>query len=230
MKTHLAILFFLAVLDFNTLKAQELLPTETNVLVNVTVTNSKKVFLKNEIFKFNGIKSKKSYTGITNEAGKFSLLLPKGDTYNIVYQDLTDTSTYSQVEIPATPGKFTSKLSIEVEPAKMYTLENVFFDTGKATFKSSSYKSLNDLVEVMKLKPTMTIEIGGHTDNTGTAEINMKLSQERADAVRNYLIQKGISATRISSKGYGDTMPVADNNTEDGKSKNRRTEVTVIKE
>jgi len=89
---------------------------------------------------------------------------------------------------------------------------------------------LNDLVEVMKLKPAMVIEIGGHTDNTGSKEINLKLSQGRADAVRNYLIQKGIPATRVTAKGYGDTQPVADNSTDEGRTKNRRTEVTVIKE
>ena len=210
--------------------AQELKPTETEVLVNVTVTNSKKQVLKNEIFLFNGIKTKKSFTGITDSNGKFSLLLPKGETYSIVFKDMTDTATYSQVQIPATPGKFTSQLSIEVEPAKVYTLQNVLFDIGKATLKPSSYKALNDLVEVMKLKPAMVIEIGGHTDNTGTAEINLKLSQGRADAVRNYLIQKGISATRVTAKGYGDTQPVADNATDEGRTKNRRTEVTVVKE
>ncbi len=82
----------------------------------------------------------------------------------------------------------------------------------------------------MKLKPSLVIEISGHTDNTGTTEINMKLSQDRADAVRNYLIRKGISAERVTAKGYGDTEPVADNSTDEGKAKNRRTEVRIIKE
>jgi outer membrane protein OmpA-like peptidoglycan-associated protein len=82
----------------------------------------------------------------------------------------------------------------------------------------------------MKLKPTLIIEIGGHTDNVGTPESNIKLSQERANAVRNYIINKGIAANRITAKGYGDTMPVADNSTEEGRSKNRRTEVSIIKE
>ena len=225
------ILLFLSLFSFCLAgTSQDLKPTETEMLVNATVTNSKKQVLKNEIFKFIGVKSKKTFTGITGENGKFSLLLPKGDTYNIVFQDMTDTATYSQITIPAKPGKFTSQLSIEVDPAKVYTLQNVLFDTGKSTLKPTSYKALNDLVEVMKLKPSMIIEIGGHTDNTGSKEINLKLSQGRADAVRNYLIQKGILAARITAKGYGDTKPVADNATEEGKAKNRRTEVTVIKE
>lgn len=134
------------------------------------------------------------------------------------------------MEIPNTPGKFTSELTIQVEPAKVYTLENVFFDTGLSTLKPESYKALNDLVEVMKLKSTLVIEIDGHTDNTGTSEINQKLSQDRADAVKSYLIKKGIAASRVTAKGFGDTMPVADNSTDEGKAKNRRTEVKIIKE
>jgi OOP family OmpA-OmpF porin len=205
-------------------------PTEKDVLVNVSVTDFKNVPRPNDIIIFEGVKTKKSYSGKTNASGKYSLLLPKGDTYNIKYRDLTDSNDYSQFEIPDQPGKYTSELTIQIEPPKTYTLDNVFFDTGLATLKPASYKALNDLIEVMKLKPTLVIEIAGHTDNTGTKEINMKLSQDRADAVRNYLINHGIAANRVTAKGYGDTEPVADNSTDEGKQKNRRTEVRIMKE
>ena len=76
----------------------------------------------------------------------------------------------------------------------------------------------------------MEIEIAGHTDNVGTIESNIKLSKERANSVRNYLIKKGISAKRVIAKGYGETQAVADNLTPQGRKKNRRTEVRIIKE
>ena len=137
---------------------------------------------------------------------------------------------YNKVEIPAKEGKMTSNITVQMELPKTYTLKNVFFDTGKATLKNESFKALNDLAEVMKIKNTMVIEIAGHTDNVGSPESNVKLSEERANAVRNYLIQKGIQPTRVTTKGYGDTQPVEDNSTEAGKQKNRRTEVRVISE
>lgn len=210
--------------------AQVLKPTETEVMINVTVTNFENIPRANDLIIFSGEKSKKVFSDTTNALGKFSVLLPKGDTYKILYKEFTDSTDYSEIEIPNTAGKYTSELTIQIEPAKVYTLENVFFDTGLSTLKPESYKALNELVEVMNLKPTMVIEIDGHTDNTGTAELNQTLSQNRADAVRNYLIKKGITATRITAKGYGDTLPVADNSTEEGKAKNRRTEVKIIKE
>ncbi len=209
---------------------QVLSPTETEVLVNVTVTDTKNVPRKKDIVIMIGETSKKTFSGVTDSLGKFSILLPKGDVYKIKYRDFTDSIVYSKFEVAATAGKYTSELTIQIEPPKTYTLENVLFDTGLATLKASSDKALNDLVAVMKLKNALVIEIAGHTDNTGTAAVNLKLSQDRADAVRNYLIKKGISAKRVTAKGYGDTQPVADNTTEAGKAKNRRTEVRIIKE
>ena len=79
-------------------------------------------------------------------------------------------------------------------------------------------------------KKTMVIEIAGHTDNVGQPEANKKLSQDRADAVRNYLIKKGVKALNVQAKGYGDSQPIATNNSDAGKQKNRRTEVRIIKE
>ena len=121
-------------------------------------------------------------------------------------------------------------MKIKIEPPKTFVLDNVLFDIGKATLKPSSNKSLNELVELMKLKPGLVIEIGGHTDNYGKHDVNMRLSHDRANSVRNYLIKKGIAKDRITAKGYGDTKPVASNKTEESRKQNRRTEVNIIKE
>jgi len=89
---------------------------------------------------------------------------------------------------------------------------------------------LNDLVDALKLKTTMVVEIAGHTDNVGNKTVNQLLSEQRAMSVKNYLSKKGIDSKRIIAKGYGDTVAVADNDTEEGRQQNRRTEVRIISE
>ena len=84
------------------------------------------------------------------------------------------------------------------------------------------------MVELLQKNPTLKIEIAGHTDNKGDKKYNQTLSQKRAESVVNYLVQKGIALTRLTAKGYGDTMPVAPNVTEENKAKNRRTELKVL--
>jgi len=210
--------------------AQNLTPTETEALLNVVVTSMKDVPRQGEKIMFTGQKSKKTYSGISGKDGKFSILIPKGDTYSIEYKDFSETVEYNKFEAPAEKGKITYDLNIKYDPPKTFTLEDVFFETGKSILRAESNKALNDLVEVMKLKPGLVIEISGHTDNVGSPESNLKLSADRAIAVKNYLVQHGIAAARITTKGYGDTQPAATNETEEGKQKNRRTEVKILKE
>ena len=127
-------------------------------------------------------------------------------------------------------GLVTSTLTIKYEPAKTITLENVYFDFNKSSLKDASFKSLDELVDFMKLKTTLVIEIAGHTDNIGDKNYNKTLSQARAESVRNYLIKKGIAPERIVAKGYGDEQPIAENDDENGRQQNRRTEVRIISE
>ncbi len=101
---------------------------------------------------------------------------------------------------------------------------SVFFKTGKAALTASSFKQLDVIATIMKADPTLYTDIEGHTDNVGNDEFNMKLSQERADVCRDYLVKQGISADRITSKGFGETTPIATNETALGKAQNRRTE------
>jgi outer membrane protein OmpA-like peptidoglycan-associated protein len=103
----------------------------------------------------------------------------------------------------------------------------IFFETGKATIKTISYKSLDAVVRILKADRSLYADVEGHTDNVQPKSYtNMDLSQRRAEAVRNYLISKGIEAGRVTAQGFGDTMPVADNATAAGRAQNRR---TVIK-
>ena len=107
-------------------------------------------------------------------------------------------------------------------------LKNVFFESGLYSLREESKAELMRLVDLLQKQPTMTIEIGGHTDNVGQKSDNQLLSENRAKAVEDFLVQNGIDRQRLSHKGYGDTKPIATNNTEEGRAQNRRTEFTVI--
>ena len=108
------------------------------------------------------------------------------------------------------------------------TLNNVFFDFDKSELNAVSFLELDKVVELLQKNPTLKIEIAGHTDNKGDKKYNQILSQKRAESVVNYLVQKGIAATRLIAKGYGDTMPIITNDTEENKAKNRRTELKIL--
>jgi OmpA-OmpF porin, OOP family len=105
------------------------------------------------------------------------------------------------------------------------TLE-VHFDTGKATIKPESVALVDAAAEMLRSADTLRVEVGGHTDNVGDAEANLKLSTARAQSVMQALVARGVAAERLSAKGYGQTAPVADNRTEVGRAKNRRVELT----
>ncbi len=108
-------------------------------------------------------------------------------------------------------------------------LRNIYFDFDKATFRTESYTELNKLERMMAENPNIKVEIAGHTDNIGTAAYNMQLSQRRAEAVKDYLVKKGIDPRRITAKGYGKTRPLASNDDEkEGRELNRRVEFRVI--
>lgn len=107
--------------------------------------------------------------------------------------------------------------------------DNLVFLTGTATIKPESFPSLDELSSVLKQSPIWKLTVIGHTDNTGSPNSNLLLSQKRADAVRNYLIQSGIEPSRIITQGKGQTEPIADNTTPEGREKNRRVEFSIIK-
>lgn len=110
------------------------------------------------------------------------------------------------------------------EPKKL-VLEGVNFDFDKATLRHDEISDLEKNVEALKEWGDVDVEVAGHTDSKGSDKYNQKLSRQRADAVRNFLISKGVSADRLTAKGYGESQPVADNTTEEGRFKNRRVEL-----
>jgi outer membrane protein OmpA-like peptidoglycan-associated protein len=115
-----------------------------------------------------------------------------------------------------------------VEPGKATVLDNIFFETDSFSLKSESKPQLSEVVTFLKNNPGWIVEIGGHTDNKGSESYNNQLSEKRAAAVVNYLVERGIPAKRLRSKGYGFSKPVADNSIEEGRTVNRRTEFKII--
>ncbi|MCC7303291.1 MAG: OmpA family protein [Bacteroidia bacterium] len=229
MKKLLLIAFVLMtgmVIGQNSLK-----PTATEALLTVLVTDMKENPREGESITFVNSSSGKEYGGITQSDGKFLLLVPKGAKYKVKYKAFSEDFQYTEFDMPLAKDTLLSfEFQLKYDLPKTITLDNVYFDTGKSTFRPESYTELNKLLDYLKLKKNMVIEIGGHTDNVGKPESNLKLSGDRANAVRDWLIKNGIPADRIVAKGYGDTSPVASNDTEGGKQKNRRTEVKILKE
>ena len=117
---------------------------------------------------------------------------------------------------------------VPIEVGQSIRLNNIFFDPGKSILKKESFPELDRVTEFLINSADIKIEIGGHTDNAGKAASNLKLSQNRAQSVADYIVKKGISKARVVAKGYGLTKPVASNKTKEGKAQNRRVEFTVI--
>ena len=115
-----------------------------------------------------------------------------------------------------------------IESGERIVLNNVFFETGRWEILKESEYELNKVVELLEKNPALKIELGGHTDNVGRPEDNQRLSEQRAKAVYDYIVGKGVAANRLTYKGYGETQPVATNDTEEGRGENRRTEIKVL--
>ncbi len=168
----------------------------------------------------------------TNSAtGEYMVSLPPGRNYGMVIKkegylfhtenfDLEEDQSYSEVQK-------TIKLS-SIAPEKKTQLRNIFFDFNSAKLKPESYSELDMLIEFLKQHPDIKVEVSGHTDSLGRFSYNMKLSQRRAQAVVNYLIQHGISKDRLVAKGYGPTKPIASNKTPEGRALNRRVEIKIL--
>lgn len=129
------------------------------------------------------------------------------------------------------PAPVPAPAYVAPEPAapQKLVLEGVNFDFDKATLRQEDMGNLDNDVATLKAWGDVDIEVAGHTDSMGSDAYNMKLSRQRAAAVRNFLISRGVAADRLTAKGYGESQPVADNATEEGRFKNRRVELVPQK-
>ncbi|WP_185716373.1 OmpA family protein [Larkinella knui] len=128
------------------------------------------------------------------------------------------------------PAEKVENFGSKVEAGRTYRLNNLLFKQSAYEIEPESYPELDSLVAIMTRNPTMEIELAGHTDNVGDAKLNVALSQKRVDAVKSYLINKGIASSRIQTQAYGGSKPIADNSREETKRLNRRVEVKILKQ
>ncbi len=172
-----------------------------------------------------------------SKTGKFLYILTPGRNYNITYETPGHLYYSDNINIPKNSKYFETYKSISLMPlvvGNKITLNNIFFDFDKATLRQESTVEINNLLRLMKNNPTMKVEISGYTDDKGTDAYNQKLSEERAQAVVDKLIQNGVNISRLKAKGYGKTMPAAKNEKSngeddpDGRQLNRRVELKII--
>ncbi len=165
------------------------------------------------------------------ESGSYLVSLPAGRNYGLNFNaddylfnslnfNLPDSATFREIY------KIIRLKKIEI--GKRIILRNIFFDFDKATIRSESEAELTRLKEVLDENPGIKVEISGHTDSKGNDDYNLQLSKDRAQAVVEYLIAKGVEKTRLIYAGYGETQPIAENDTEEGRQENRRTEFKII--
>jgi outer membrane protein OmpA-like peptidoglycan-associated protein/tetratricopeptide (TPR) repeat protein len=163
--------------------------------------------------------------------GEYLLTLPLGKDYVVnatangylFFSQFFSLKNANTIE-PFIQDIFLAKITAE----KTIVLENVFFDTDSFQLKTESFIELNKMADFLQKNTKLKVEIGGYTDNTGNADYNLKLSEQRAKSVYEYLIAQKVPAAQLSYKGYGMENPITDNATDAGKAKNRRTEMKVI--
>lgn len=165
-------------------------------------------------------------------SGEFLVCIPVNKNYalNVSSPGYLFYSETFQLKASAEPGK-PVRMDVPmqpIEPGVAVDLKNVFFETGKFDLRPESKAELDKLIAFLTTNPNIRAELSGHTDNVGSPTANLTLSQNRAKAVVDYLVAGGIDASRLTSKGYGDTKPKAPNDTPENRQKNRRTEFTVI--
>lgn len=167
----------------------------------------------------------------SSSTGTYLISLRAGFNYGIAVnrEDYLFHSENFDIPIDAASRKIKKDIMLKkVAVGSKIVLNNIFFDFDKSTLRPESTAELDRLYQLLVDVPTLKIEISGHTDNIGSASYNQKLSEERAKAVVDYLLDKGISRDRLTYMGYGFTRPVATNETEEGRQLNRRTEFEVL--
>ncbi len=220
-------------LDSKTIKSIELEAPKLTLLKGKVIDEDTKEPLFANIELYNLSTDELLATFESNEeTGRFLLSLPSGKNYSVNVKaegylflsqnfNLPDSASYQEIE-----------QTIELKKlvvGKEIVLNNIFFEFNKATLLKESKIELDNVYKLLIENPKIYVEISGHTDNVGSAAYNNKLSQERANSVVKYLIEKGIEKERLTAAGYGFSKPIAPNTSEEGRQKNRRTEFKIVK-
>jgi len=214
-------------------KESKIRGTKTEAAFKLVVVDKDKGPISGIVIALTGKDGKKFHTAETDAEGYTEILVPIGQDYEIVYLSLGMQEIAATVPVTSEPNQnirltLRYKRNLPPPPDRGIVLDNVHFDTGKATIRPESFPELDRVAEYLTYKKSLKIEISGHTDNVGDAKSNKSLSQRRADACRTYLIKKGIDGGRVTAVGYGDQRPIAPNDTVDGRQRNRRIEAQEL--
>lgn len=206
--------------------AKDLAPNKTHAVLNISYTNFDDVPQKNKILTFVGKKNPKNKVTVkTNGYGEVSFLIPREDSYQILCESLT--GPFECGETPyVSPRASYGSVNVAFDDTRA-ELQGVSFKVGSAELVPSTLATLDKTIAGLKKNAKAKVEIEGHTSSEGGEEYNQKLSEDRANSVRDYMIRKGISKDRVTAVGYGYSRPKASNDTEEGRKQNRRIEVRV---
>ncbi len=212
---------------------ENLVKQDPVALVKGKVYDSKTKKILSASIVYNSLKNNKELgTAISDPTtGSYSIVLPYGEKYSFMAEkegyyaitqnvDLSNLKEYKEIEVDLYLNP--------IEKGEIIRLNNIFFASGKHELLAESFAELDKLLQVLNSNSKMKIEISGHTDAVGADADNMNLSKNRANAVMNYLLEKGIAKDRLAAKGYGETKFIATNDTEQGKQLNRRVEFVIL--
>jgi len=210
--------------------------TETQAAMRLFVVDPETGPIAGIVIKMTAPDGTAYFTGETDSQGYAEVLVPVGQRYGMEYLSLGRRNSTANVNVPAGPNqdlrltmRYRRQRTTPAQPApQRFVLEGIEFDTGRATIRAESAPRLDRIVEYLQHKASARIRIGGYTDNVGNARTNQRLSEQRAQAVRDYLVAHGIDAGRVEAVGYGDQSPIAPNDTEEGRQQNRRIEAVEL--
>lgn len=204
---------------------------------NMVILSGKVINTKTDKPLEQGIPVKLKINGVVSPAFKYdsikleyTLKLPVGYLYDLTPSVFNYYNKFEPLDLIKVAAKTKIPKNFYVTPIEVgqsVDIEHIYFESGKAELKPSSFKSLNALVSFLNEYPNVTVEISGHTDNVGAANINLTISEQRAKSVANYVVAQGIPSSRVVSKGYGLTKPKYTNKTSQGRAKNRRVEFMI---
>ncbi len=208
-----------------------LIPLIKDIKIAGILTNAKDNSLIQGTILFKSL-SGKEVIATTTEDGTYEVVLPEPGHYEVTSFNEGFLAFTDEIEVDMPETNQPTKKDIALTPIEIGTtvrLNKVYFDTDKATLRSESFPELDHVVELMKNNPTLEIEISGHTDDIGSDSYNQKLSQNRANAVKKYVVSKEVSAAKIIAKGYGESQPEVANDSDENRQINRRVQFTVLK-
>ena len=213
-------------------KASKIVPTKTEAALKFFVLEKDKGPVKGVVICPMSPANEKYCTEETDAEGYAEVLVPVGQKYEVTYLSLGLARGDIAATVPVTnEPRQNIKLTLRYKrlpPPPPFVLTGVVFDTAKAYVRSESEPKLDVVFEFMRLKKSARMEISGHTDNVGNAKSNKTLSAKRAEACRAYLVRKGIDASRIIAVGHGAERPIAPNDSDENRQKNRRIEVVEL--